>query len=164
MISLKKVTTLNKVDAEGFTLIELLVSIVIIGVLSSIALPSYLNQAVKARTSEAKMVLGQINRAQQAYRIERGNFASNLINLDTQLSTKYFEYVVSAGASDFATATSIRNSSGYIADDLPAFSSAISKEADDTMKTIICKTPNPSSTPPNIISTASCPGTSIEVR
>jgi type IV pilus assembly protein PilA len=154
----------NRIHTQGFTLIELLVSIIIIGVLSSIALPSYLNQAVKARTSEAKMVLGQINRAQQAYRIEKGNFASNLTDLETRLSPKYFQYSVSADASDFATATSIRNSSGYISDDLPAFSSAISRGIDDSMKVIICKTPNPSSIPPDITSATSCPATSIEVQ
>jgi type IV pilus assembly protein PilA len=65
----------------GFTLIELLVSIVIIGVLSAIALPSFLNQSAKARGSEAKANLGSMNRAQQAYRLENGTFASSINSL-----------------------------------------------------------------------------------
>ncbi|MCX5963441.1 MAG: prepilin-type N-terminal cleavage/methylation domain-containing protein, partial [Cyanobacteria bacterium] len=45
----------------GFTLIELLVVIIIIGILASIALPSFLNQANKAKQSEAKTYVGSMN-------------------------------------------------------------------------------------------------------
>ena len=67
----------NKKENEGFTLIELLVVIIIIGILSAIALPSFLNQANKAKQSEAKTVIGTMNRAQQAYYMENGGFAAS---------------------------------------------------------------------------------------
>ena len=57
---------------KGFTLIELLVLIIIIGILSAIALPSFLNQANKAKQSEAKQYIASINKGQQAYYAEMG--------------------------------------------------------------------------------------------
>ncbi|MDT9188956.1 MAG: type IV pilin-like G/H family protein [Limnospira sp. PMC 894.15] len=81
----------------GFTLIELLVVIIIIGILSAIALPSFLNQANKARQSEARTYVGSINRAQQAHYMERGNqFATDisLLGLGIQSQTENYTYGV----------------------------------------------------------------------
>ena len=65
----------KKKENEGFTLIELLVVIIIIGILSAIALPSFLNQANKAKQSEAKTIAGTMNRAKQTFLLENSYFA-----------------------------------------------------------------------------------------
>lgn len=70
----------NKKSDKGFTLIELLVVIIIIGILSAIALPAFLNQANKAKQSEAKTYVGSTNRGQQAYYAEKNGFVSSIVN------------------------------------------------------------------------------------
>jgi type IV pilus assembly protein PilA len=91
-----------KEQSSGFTLIELLVVIIIIGILAAISLPAFLNQANKARHSEAKTYLGAMNRGQQAYIIEKQQFACDadigFMGLGIPVSTANFNYVIDPGA------------------------------------------------------------------
>ncbi len=84
----------KKSDNAGFTLIELLVVIIIIGILSAIALPSFLNQANKAKQSEAKTYVGSLNRGQQAHYLEESAFTSDIDQLGISIpaATENYEY------------------------------------------------------------------------
>lgn len=102
----------QKNQDKGFTLIELLVVIIIIGILSAIALPSFLNQTAKARGAEAKTNVGSMNRAQQAHFLERQEFTTTVSELGIGMdnSTDNFTYSASgvasglrAGVTNFAT-------------------------------------------------------------
>ncbi len=122
---------------RGFTLIELLVCIVILGILSAIALPSYLNQAAKTRASEAKSMLGTINRSQQAYRLENNIFSSALTNLDAKISGNFYTYAVTAGATTTqATAQAVTTQAG-----LKAYSALVNQNG-DTFSQIVCESTN----------------------
>ncbi len=99
---------------EGFTLIELLVVIIIIGILSAIALPSFLNQANKARQSEAKTYVGSMNRAQQAYRLENTTFAEDFTTLALGIKTEttYFDYKIENTGKGSAVSSGVSQDKG----------------------------------------------------
>jgi type IV pilus assembly protein PilA len=123
----------KKKGSEGFTLIELLVVIIIVGVLAAIALPSFLNQIGKARGAEAKSSLGTINRSQQAFRLERNTFATDIANLDARVTGKFYGYAVAGGALNSA------NAIATTVDPELKPSSARVQQAGDVFTQIICE-------------------------
>lgn len=101
---------LAKRDSEkGFTLIELLVVIIIIGILAAIALPSFLNQANKAKQSEARTYVGSLNKGQQAYFTEKNRFGSNINVLGVGINTDTTNYSYDSKGADYDGAKPTNN-------------------------------------------------------
>lgn len=89
---------------RGFTLLELIVVIIIIGILATLGVTQYTKVIEKGRTAEARMILGQIRTAQEAYKLESstGSYATTLSALPVEApancaqTTHYFSYVTDA--------------------------------------------------------------------
>lgn len=77
----------------GFTLVELMVTVAIIGILASIAFPSYQEYLKKGRRAAAQSHMMDIAQRQQQYLIDTRSYASSLsdLNLTTpaDVSTYY---------------------------------------------------------------------------
>lgn len=67
---MKKISYFNR----GFTLLELLVVILIIGLLTGIVAPRFLNQISRSETTTARAQIDALEKALQAYRIDMGRY------------------------------------------------------------------------------------------
>ena len=72
-----KTNTFARHPQSGFTLIEVLIALVIVGVLLSIALPSFMDSIRKGRRSEAFAAMGAMQQAQERWRSGKTSYASS---------------------------------------------------------------------------------------
>ncbi len=68
----------KRLNQKGFTLVELLIVVAIIGVLSTIGVPTFRKMIQKAKKSEAKVNLGGLYTSEQAFFSEYGVYGNNL--------------------------------------------------------------------------------------
>lgn len=71
----------TKQSLLGFTLVELMIVLVVIGILASIAVPSYLDYMKRARRADAQALMMTIAGKQQQYLLDARAFTGNPVAL-----------------------------------------------------------------------------------
>lgn len=67
--------------SKGFTLIELLVTVVIVGILAAVAIPSYQSYIIKSKRAAAQSFMSQVQNQQQQYLLDARSYAPDLDTL-----------------------------------------------------------------------------------
>lgn len=73
--------------ARGFTLIELLISVAIIGILASVAYPSYLDYVARSNRAEALSELLRYSNMQEQYFVDTRSYAGTMTAFGSSSAT-----------------------------------------------------------------------------
>lgn len=74
---------------RGFTLIELMVVVAIVGILASVAIPSFQRMQLRARAAERSVLMASIGRSINEYYVREGRFPLDLGGGVTWLNLTY---------------------------------------------------------------------------
>jgi type IV pilus assembly protein PilE len=88
---------------RGFSLIELLIAMIVVGIISAVAYPSYLSFITKVNRTEAQRELLRLANIQEHYYVNEGKYASSLILLgferaEYQTESGRYEIYISASS------------------------------------------------------------------
>ena len=130
--------------ARGFTLIELLVVVILLGVFAALTIPSLLGQIAKGRQAEARSALGQINRAQQGYRLENVTFTT-LSQLPIEIDdAKFYTFDNAPGVIPNAFGAAYQaNAVSEFDNDIKNYAGAAGQTAEGAYTGIVCEDETP---------------------
>lgn len=139
-------TTLLIVGGVGCGCLGLLV---LLGIVSAIALPSFLSQANKAKQAEAKSFVGSMARAQQAYYLEKETFSDSIenLNIGVKSDTNNYRYQILPQAGKKSVMITAQAKSERLKSYTGAVF-AVKKGQEVITVGGICETDRPTTTPP----------------
>lgn len=111
----------HRPGARGFTLIELCIVAAVVGILASVAWPSYRENLVRARRADAVAALTRVHIAQERYRAQHGGYAPSLSVLTGATSPAspegHYDIALDAPMGDSVTVAALARAGGAQADD-----------------------------------------------
>lgn len=118
---------LSRHRLQGFTLIELMITVVIIGIIAAIALPSYSNQVTKSRRADAYACLLDAAQRQEAFYYQNNVYTVTLTDLGYAAGT------VNCGDDANYTLTSAAGANGAIASSYLLTATRANAQAGDSL-------------------------------
>jgi len=106
----------NEKRQQGFTLIELMVTVAIVAILAAVAYPSYTQQVLKGKRSDAKVELLRIAQLQESFFVQNLTYAPDLTSLGfttDAIDTEQNSYQVQVTASGPGACTTASPCSTY---------------------------------------------------
>jgi type IV pilus assembly protein PilE len=86
--------TINKaLGIKGFTLLELMISVAVVGIIASVAYPSYIDNIARANRSEGQRELLRLASLQEQYFIDHREYTSDM----TKLGAATDPYITDSG-------------------------------------------------------------------
>lgn len=125
---------------------------IVIGIIAAIALPSFLNQASKAKQAEAKQYVGSMMRAEQATYLDKEAFANSIaeLNLGIKPETLNYRYQVSPQLGKTKSVMITASSKQPTLKSYTGAVFAIPKGKNSPTVTALCETDRATPTPPTM--------------
>jgi len=91
----------------GFTIPELMIALLVLGVLTAVALPSFIDSIRKGRRSEAFAAIAAVQQAQEQWRSNKAAYTDTMSELKLPSDTKYYDLTVSEPSALGYTVTAV---------------------------------------------------------
>lgn len=98
---------------RGFTLTEIIITVIIVGVLASVAIPRFTGSIERVKAAEGVHLLTALLGAQKAFKFENGGYAANLAVLDIDFPTPPSNFASPTAANNANAVASITRTGGY---------------------------------------------------
>ncbi|MDX2242757.1 MAG: type IV pilin-like G/H family protein [Leptolyngbyaceae cyanobacterium bins.302] len=131
---------------SGFTLLEIMTVMVIGGILAAISMPYFLSRATAAKQAEGKMLVGTMNRAQQAYYTQNSKFSDTVDALALNLRSNNYTLVVRPGNAESTYAANHATSKHIKVRSYVGMSAIVQDTSGNlSMETVLCESLSPGS-------------------